>query len=211
MKKVFLLSLLSVLLYWSNASATIINFDSLIPGPQIFTGTPVGDAISYPELTFEGTNITATTDGYYGIGYAHSKPNKLTVLGGATHSTEETSIGINFNIPVTDVSFWLTGTFHDTTVNAYDAGGNLISSFVQTYPTNEPSAPDGTPWDIYYNQALRFVNVGGSGISRVSIQPALYDGFSIDDVSYNSIPEPATLSILGLGLLGLVFKRKKAK
>lgn len=209
MKKIFLLSLLSIFLFWSYASAAILTFDDLALGDY-------GNSFRYEDVnieTYTASHLLVTSvETDRGWGNEHSLPNKLSVASDRNTTPdlpEVTSFNILFDFPVQDVSLWLTGAFHETTINAYDSGEVLLSTFVQTYPMEGPTAPDGNTWDVYYDRVLRFINVSGSDIARLHIQPSIYDGFSIDDVSYTPVPEPATLSLLGLGLLGFVFKRKK--
>lgn len=211
MKKI-LLSLIFVFLYIlmaiPNAYSLIIDFDELTPGIQIFSGIPTVDTLIYPDLIFEGKNLSPTTDGYYGIGYAVSSPNKLTVLGQNTGTKEETSINVNFTKTVFDVSFWITGTFHDTNVFVYDIDNNLIENYLLHLPMIGTS-PSGEPWDIYYDRSKHYIALNSTNIKKILIQPQIYDGFSIDDISYNPIPEPTTLLLFGTGLAGAFMRRKR--
>jgi hypothetical protein len=145
------------------------------------------DAITiatYPSSHLEVTDQTGVT---YGYGNVYSIPNQLSVWGEQPWLyKEQTSFSLQFDYPVYNFSFWITGTFHDTTVVAYDKNGNVLETFVQTYPIdwNIPS-PDGSPWDAYYDRVLRFIQLNASGISKITIQPSGYDGFSIDDLTYS--------------------------
>ncbi|MBN1527346.1 MAG: hypothetical protein JW919_07180 [Candidatus Omnitrophica bacterium] len=161
--------------------ATLINFDDLALGDY-------GDITHFGDVTistYTGGHLQVTKQLTDGFGNAYSGPNKLSVWGDQPWvPMQKTSFSLLFDTPVEQVSFWLTGTFHDTTVTTYDSYGNLLGTFVQTYPMDGALAPDGTPWDWYYDRVLRFINIGGSNISRMVIQPSAYDSFSIDDLSY---------------------------
>ena len=50
----------------------------------------------------------------------------------------------------------------------------------------EPSAPDETPWDFYYDRQEYFINLQGDNIAKVLIQAVGHDSFSIDDLTYSS-------------------------
>jgi hypothetical protein len=183
-----------------NASAALVSFDDL----------PVGNysnLLTYGNLTIRsqgGGQLHVTDQTADGYGNAHSLQNKLSVWGQEPLvPAEKTSFLFFFDIPVDTVSFWMTGLGHETTIHAFNVEGDLIDSFLQTYPVTEPMAPDGTPWDYYYDRVLRFVELEGQGISKVTVQPNAYDGFSIDDVNYSVVPEPATPFLVLMGLIGL--------
>lgn len=165
-----------------NDQTIVINFDDIALGDY-------GDSLRYGDVTIEtypGSHLEVTDQSADGFGNAHSLPNKLSVWGDQPLvPKEKTSFLVVFDYPVQEVSFWLTGTFHDTTVNAYDVNDNLVATFLQTYPKDGPLAPDGTPWDYYYDRVLRFINIEATDISKISIQPSAYDGFSIDDLTYS--------------------------
>jgi len=180
------------------AGAYTLTFDDLALGDY-------GDSLKYGDIviqTYPGSHLQVTDQSADGMGNAHSSPYKLSVW--ADHPwvpKEKISFMLVFDDPVVEVGFWITGTFHDTTASAYNAAGDLLTTFVQTYPMDEPRAPDGRPWDYYYAPQLRFINLKGPAISKISIQPSGYTHFSIDDVSYQIVPVP---SAVGLGAIGLV-------
>jgi hypothetical protein len=57
------------------------------------------------------------------------------------------------------------------------------------------------------------VATGGDSFNSASIQTAQYGGFisteGIDNVRVSAVPEPGSLALLGLGLAGLAFARKR--
>ena len=198
-----------ILLFGPPANAGILTFDNLALGDY-------GDNLIYGDVTiraYPGSHLQVTDPTSDGFGKAHSLPNKLSVWGEEPLvPKEKTSFLVIFNSPVQNLNFWLTGTFHDTTINAYDLNNNLVETFVQTYPMEGPVAPDGRPWDYYYDDVLRHVYLQEDSIARITIQPSAYDGFSIDDLSYTVepvVPEPATLLLFGTGLVGVFSRRSR--
>lgn len=206
MKIIRTMLFLCILLVPFCASAVVLNFDDLALGDY-------RDNFRYNDViiqTYPGAHLQVTDQTADGYGNARSLPNKLSVWGDQPLvPKEKTSFLFLFDAPVADFSFWLTGVGHDTTVNAYDSAGNIIETYIQTYPTIGPPPSGYAGWDYYYDGVLRLVELQQSGISRVSIQPLAYDGFSIDDVSYNVVPEPASLLLLSFSLLGAGFFKRK--
>ena len=78
--------------------------------------------------------------------------------------------------------------------NAYAADDSLLEAITVT----------ANGWNLY-----SFVS---SGITRIEgIQPSDSWNYGIDDLTFtlNSVPEPGTLAIIGLGLAGLAATRKR--
>ena len=85
------------------------------------------------------------------------------------------------------------------TINAYDIFDNLISTQVVS---GASYADIGT------------VSINAAGIQRVwaDFDDTNIFGFGFDNLEFNaptSVPEPATLALIGLGLAGIGFARKK--
>jgi len=134
------------------------------------------------------------------------------VMNGSGWQNEQTSganlfgttdgfVNLTFTSLVSDLTMdVLNGTGASTfTVNLYDANDILFSSTNNNLP-DWPSA-----WHFSYN---------GGGIAKATILGN--NDFAVDTISFNTsatdIPEPATLTLLGAGLLGaFASRRRKAK
>ncbi len=103
-------------------------------------------------------------------------------------------IYIIFANPVLDVSLWYV-TMANLVLDAYSDTAYTnwlenISVGPTTYGTNAQMALNSS--------GIMALRLSGSSLS-----------FGIDDLAYSAIPEPATMSLLGLGILGLAGLRRK--
>ncbi len=90
------------------------------------------------------------------------------------------------------------------TITAFDAGNNIVATATSLYASNLALDPGSVP-----NEFVGIAFAGG--ISSVLIAgDALGGSFVMDDMTTNtSVPEPATLSMLLLGGVGLVLGRRR--
>jgi len=174
-----------------NASAlTVLDFEGL-PSTYYYSGGNTNIGTYYPGVNFgpDATILDRVIGGYNSTGYPpHS--------GNAVFFSDSTSyVDITFDSPATYVEGWFTFTSTGY-MEAYDSSSNLLSSASM-------AANFGSNSKMF---------VSGSGITRVRIHDS-GDHWTGDDIAYegNVIPEPATMSLLGLGLLGLFGMGKKKK
>jgi len=181
----------------STSFAALLNFDDLAVGPY-------GNSLTYRSVTFTGAGLGVTNQTYdRGYGIEHSLSNKLTVF------DNPSDLWIEFHEPVGNISFWLSGAYKTREIYAYDSHNSELVRFVQTYPMIGPVSPWGTSWDYYYDRQEAFIHLEEYAIAKVLIKAVGYDGFSIDDLQYAPVPEPATMLLLGSGLIVLAGVRRK--
>jgi len=196
------LALVAVLLspMAANADIITIDFDTLPGGGTIASGTEITNQYAPFGATFslieDGSEVSGAFASQIGASTS-TGDNSLFNCPGACGARADI-LRIVFESLVSDVS-WYTDSEGslDITFNAYDAGGILLESITAT--------------SIFPDFVFTTFSVGG--IARIdALQPSDSWGWSLDDLTYTtSVPEPGTLALLGIGLLGMGAARRRKK
>lgn len=115
-------------------------------------------------------------------------------------------------------SVWLQGVKGDSYTLEFDAAVNnttAVNNMVYVEDSNQAQMATGNIWQagyaatsVYYHQSIPFVNTSANGMMMINIQTSsgsTHD-FWIDNIQI--LPEPVTMSLLGLGLVGLLRRRR---
>jgi hypothetical protein len=191
--------------------------------------TPQGETVSVQ--SGNGGSFTTFVEGQanWQGDFANGTTILYTSSSSITLSFSTALVGIGVDAQIED-----TGDF-SVTLNAYDAAGDLLESFTNngvSTGTGPNGVGGGGPGGDANEGTAPFVglatdsiqsNVASTGISYVTITAAGTngDGFAIDTslVYHYAIesdppalaPEPGTLGLLGAGLAGLAFFRRRAR
>ena len=174
------------------ASTVSINFDEFTTPPvNCCYGNPTaGVPVIYPTVTITGGNSGTIMDN---TGWSNMQTSGKNLFG-----TLDGLITLNFNQPISGLSLdVINGTNAASfTLSEYDNSHNLIDS--ETMFLNRYTTAGSVERFSLLDAGVFSATISGNG------------DFAVDTITYSDVPEPATLALLGLGLLAFAGLRRRA-
>ena len=168
--------------------------DSFVADTEFRTGQVSLENMIIQAFDLSGINSGANTISASG---SPSFTNTADILGSIDGSG--TKIRIDF---VTAVSAWGADFFSlccsSDKIDIYDSADSLIGTV---------SATDSAD---FWGFTLGMGELASYMVMRTELPPGFADAFRMDNLSFVAIPEPGTLALLGIGLLGMAARPKKA-
>lgn len=184
------------------ASAYLITFDNLAAG-AVIDGVDLGGVTIFSEA---GAQTVVVANGQNGVGW-RTPVNAITNFGPNGAFLTAYDLTIVFSSVQPSISLTggdMGGDFDQFTVTAFDSNNVQIGQVTTPVFGNQPQV--GTQMVDFWT-----VNLNLPGIKSVVVSDAINAGIGIDNVQFCvPAPIPASLLLLGSGLLGLVGLRRKS-
>ncbi len=186
--------------------ATVITFTDPDPGMSGFAN--YGEIPNtYQPLAAQGITITYSSSNSAGVGVFDAAPpgggppdHTSGVAGSPNYyafAYDGSTMNFGFSAPVNIPSLWFKGFNGDTSfisLTAYsDAGMTVV------YSNN--TLPDNPTWTQFTGLA------GLNNIRQLTLFSS--DAANIDDITVNSVPEPASITYFALGAIGLFWANRR--
>lgn len=232
MKKSLLLGIAIALVFAVNANASLIRLGngSFTPAASVITFSETGYPINTVNPVYNAGGINITFDGYFVGGLGTPTVGQPLALDAASADTFITTDGANPTSPVLSgtprfngsiailfsqnvAAVGLDGGYFDNiasmSIGAYDRLGNFLGAVTNTQTGIE-----------FFGLGD---NSGNAVIAGIQFYISGYEaaGYAIDNLTFaldgggydppNGVPEPASLLLIGLGLIGIAGLRKKIR
>ncbi|MGD0743930.1 MAG: PEP-CTERM sorting domain-containing protein [Verrucomicrobiota bacterium] len=97
---------------------------------------------------------------------------------------------------------------HGDCLTFYDGANNVIGTVLgANLPTNTGLLIDGPDWGLNETGYVNIIST--TAFSRVVATNPVQNSFEFDDVAYAVVPEPASLSLLAIGMFGITLLRRR--
>ncbi len=198
------------------AETVTINFDSLVIAPgDTLTGAPLTNYLAGYGVTLSGMQ---SGEYAYVINLspypAYQIPSPPNVFSAGGSPTGYNTLTLNFATPVDNFSFDRTGTF-----GLYSPSGTVMGpwSAAAYNASNVSLGSVGNDWIATNGDVpIQSFTLAAQGISYINFIGDSYNvaGFALPDIdnwTFTTVPEPATMLLLGLGLIGVAGIRRKLR
>lgn len=175
---------ITLLFYATTSSATLIDFEGL-PDLEAVSGQYVSDGVTF-------NNAISLTAGFSLNEFDFPPSSGLVAIG-----DDFAPLGISFTNAASNISGYFTYA-SQLTFSAYDNVGNLIGGYVNAGFDNLGSS--------------EFISLSFIDVSTLIIAGEWDGSFIMDDLNFeasaSSVPEPSSLALLSIGLIGFMLRKK---